>query len=328
LKLACCEAPNEETLPAMVYTCTTPPLGAVGAAVGAMVDAVGETVGTAEGAAEGSSPSKGKVRAANVFTGVARTMALDEWLRLLTDAGILCRVDPLFSRHDATVCFAWGLPHVVDEIRSYSRLKYLSYVDFLEALARIITFKRIPPRGLVEKLTNHQKLTLVQTYRKIRSSANEMCLEFAQLPEPELEAEERSTAPLSEPLDMLLELFLRSMDEAAHERLLAHAVECITAHAKAEQTSRKHVKQRHLVFQQGGTRHPVTVHQHTVASHWGEAHFGEVVLQRMRPFHGKILSDEGEREKQQLAIATLVSSCFVSSKPQRSVARPVAATIA
>ena len=74
-----------------------------------------------------------------------------------------CALDPnerSFTRHDAILCFTWALPHVTDEIQNLSMLVYLSYVDFLEAIARICTFKRIPSKALIDEVLTAKGISI------------------------------------------------------------------------------------------------------------------------------------------------------------------------
>ena len=66
---------------------------------------------------------------------------MDSWLGLL-EAGHL--MDTELGLQQAQLCFLWSRMMVVDEIKDYSRHEALSFVDFLEALARVAELKSLP----------------------------------------------------------------------------------------------------------------------------------------------------------------------------------------
>ena len=50
-------------------------------------------------------------------------------------------VDADFTKEQAALCFVWSKPFVSDEVRRRRKLVEASFVDFLEALCRVLTFK-------------------------------------------------------------------------------------------------------------------------------------------------------------------------------------------
>jgi len=75
-------------------------------------------------------------------------MNINEWLALCEDSKLL---DKDFTRHSAVLCFVWSQPFVTDEARKRDKMSNLSYVDFLEALSRILTFKPLPSQELLKQ---------------------------------------------------------------------------------------------------------------------------------------------------------------------------------
>ena len=78
----------------------------------------------------------------------ARTLnlSLDEWLTMLDDAGL---IDDDLTRQRAILCFVWSQPCVTDEVRRREKMQHLSYIDFCEALCRILAFKPLPSNELL-----------------------------------------------------------------------------------------------------------------------------------------------------------------------------------
>ncbi len=74
----------------------------------------------------------------DVFVQVLR---MDSWLGLL-EAGHLLDAD--LGLQQAQLCFLWSRMLVVDEIKDFARHESLSFVDFLEALARVAELKSLP----------------------------------------------------------------------------------------------------------------------------------------------------------------------------------------
>lgn len=67
-------------------------------------------------------------------------LSMDEWLQLLTDCELF---KDGFTTHLSLLCFKWSQMHVTDEIKRAENSVNLTYIDFLEALARICCFTRI-----------------------------------------------------------------------------------------------------------------------------------------------------------------------------------------
>ena len=66
---------------------------------------------------------------------------MDSWLGLLESGHFM---DTELGLQQAQLCFLWSRMMVVDEIKDYSRHEALSFVDFLEALARVAELKSLP----------------------------------------------------------------------------------------------------------------------------------------------------------------------------------------
>lgn len=66
---------------------------------------------------------------------------MDSWLGLLEQGHLL---DADLGLQQAQLCFLWSHMMVVDEIKDFARHESLSFVDFLEALARVAELKSLP----------------------------------------------------------------------------------------------------------------------------------------------------------------------------------------
>ena len=54
-------------------------------------------------------------------------------------------------RREATLCFFWSLPVTSDEIKRRMWMLNMRFVDFLEALARVVMFKALPTDELLQE---------------------------------------------------------------------------------------------------------------------------------------------------------------------------------
>ena len=68
-------------------------------------------------------------------------LRMESWLWLLEATRLL---DTEFGVQQAQLCFLWSRMLVVDEIKDFDRHVALSFVDFLEALARVAEIKTLP----------------------------------------------------------------------------------------------------------------------------------------------------------------------------------------
>lgn len=66
---------------------------------------------------------------------------MDSWLGLLEQGHL---VDADLGLQQAQLCFLWSHMMVIDEIKDFARHESLSFVDFLEALARVAELKNLP----------------------------------------------------------------------------------------------------------------------------------------------------------------------------------------
>lgn len=66
---------------------------------------------------------------------------MDSWLGLLEQGHLL---DADLGLQQAQLCFLWSHMMVVDEVKDFARHESLSFVDFLEALARVAELKSLP----------------------------------------------------------------------------------------------------------------------------------------------------------------------------------------
>ena len=132
----------------------------------------------------------------------ASLMELDEWTLLLQSAGLL---DGLFTKRHASLCFVWAQPFTTDDLKRRTALVHLQYVDFLEALARIATFKRLPTKG---QLAQHGCTSCASFFAQPKLVEAELLAAGPM----SWQQEETSPVPLEEPLEMLLSLLVERLD--------------------------------------------------------------------------------------------------------------------
>ena len=70
-----------------------------------------------------------------------QVLRMDSWLGLLEQGHLL---DADLGLQQAQLCMLWSHMMVVDEIKDFARHESLSFVDFLEALARVAELKSLP----------------------------------------------------------------------------------------------------------------------------------------------------------------------------------------
>jgi len=70
-----------------------------------------------------------------------QVLRMDSWLGLLESGHLL---DADLGLQQAQLCFLWSRMLVVDEIKDFGRHEAISFVDFLEALARVAELKSLP----------------------------------------------------------------------------------------------------------------------------------------------------------------------------------------
>ena len=88
-----------------------------------------------------------------------QSMSLQEWLAMLRDCGI---TDEHFTKKLATLCFVWSMPMTTDEIKRRQWLMNLRFVDFMEALTRIVTMKAMPSEAMLKEYHAHSAAQFFQ----------------------------------------------------------------------------------------------------------------------------------------------------------------------
>ena len=94
-------------------------------------------------------------------TSAGRRLSLQEWECCMTDCHLYD--SPHFTRNEAALCFIWSQPFVTDEVKRRLKLTHLTFVDFLEALARACTFKPLPTEA---ELRECKALTVPHFYQQ------------------------------------------------------------------------------------------------------------------------------------------------------------------
>jgi len=141
----------------------------------------------------------------------------ESWLGFLDDCGFLkssdahSNVGHEMDLDDAVLCFVWSQDFVSDEIRRSQSLQTLSFVGFLEAIARLTLFIQLPTRADLE---SHNLSTLEELYEGIEKGEFPLEELRGQVGhEPNWQTEESSSASLAEPLDMLIRLISCRLDK-------------------------------------------------------------------------------------------------------------------
>ena len=70
-----------------------------------------------------------------------QVLKMDTWLNLIADCKL---TDAAFPLNRAQLAYLWGRMGIVDEIKDYARYESLTFIDFLEALARLADLKPLP----------------------------------------------------------------------------------------------------------------------------------------------------------------------------------------
>ncbi len=143
-------------------------------------------------------------------------MSLTEWIALLTDAGLLRDDgrDDHFSAADARLCLVWSQTFVSDELKRRSKLASATYVDFVEALGRLCTFKPLPSRALLAQYgasSAHEFYAAMEAGEHLGS----VLVKTGHLAPVSWEEQESCAEPLDEPLGVLIELLLDRLDTDA-----------------------------------------------------------------------------------------------------------------
>ena len=127
-------------------------------------------------------------------------MELEEWELLLGKAGLLDGDD--FTKRHATLVFVWAQSFCTDDLKRRVGCVHLTYVDFLEAIARVCTIKPLPTAAILAETSCRsvahffsQPLLLAKLRRPIR-----------------WQEEEVSQNALAEPLRMVISLMIERLD--------------------------------------------------------------------------------------------------------------------
>ncbi|KAK3273578.1 hypothetical protein CYMTET_18185 [Cymbomonas tetramitiformis] len=71
------------------------------------------------------------------YCGRLRRLGLPGWISFLRETGLMEQEVAGLTRREACLCFLWSRPAVSDELQDKERVQRISFVDFLEALARV-----------------------------------------------------------------------------------------------------------------------------------------------------------------------------------------------
>lgn len=148
-----------------------------------------------------------KVKGAQIYAR-ALNLSLEEWFSLLDDARLL---DDDFTRRSAVLCFVWSQPFVTDEIKRREKMQHLSYVDFLEAMCRILSFKPLPTSELLKQHSSRSCAHFfVQEEQGVHEGRKLLRRPF-DWREERLEGSTNGGATLRPPLEMLISLLFERL---------------------------------------------------------------------------------------------------------------------
>ena len=69
-----------------------------------------------------------------------------------------------FTLRECRVTYVWSRMKVIDEVKSHDTWGYITYVDWLEALARMAQLKCVPSPGDLEEMQNLNILKSKETH--------------------------------------------------------------------------------------------------------------------------------------------------------------------
>lgn len=78
----------------------------------------------------------------------SKYVSIREWVKLLSDGQV---IDDHFTVREAKLCFVWARMRCVEELRRLERNQGATFVDFMEALARVAYMKWLPSDAAIEE---------------------------------------------------------------------------------------------------------------------------------------------------------------------------------
>lgn len=134
------------------------------------------------------------------------SMSLREWMKLLQEGEMH---DAKFGRREAAYCFMWSQMFVADEQKRRAKLLSLGFLDFLEALARVTSFKALPTATqLID--TRSETVSDFMVHLQSEGSFND----FLDRNAPDWQSHQRGGRVLEDVLDKLLLLLISAFDRA------------------------------------------------------------------------------------------------------------------
>ena len=112
----------------------------------------------------------------------------------------------MMDESQARLCLAWSTAFCSDELKRRPKLTTATYVDFLEAIARLCTFTPLPTAGLLEE---YQAKSAKEFFDMAASGINDGVVMLGTI---SWEAEEASEEPLAGTLEMMINLILDRME--------------------------------------------------------------------------------------------------------------------
>ncbi|GMH33362.1 hypothetical protein BSKO_01196 [Bryopsis sp. KO-2023] len=145
-----------------------------------------------------------------------RSMQIENWMKLLSDSGLL---HPYFTFREARIAFVWSRMHMIDDMIDRQKARGLSFVDFLECLARSADLISPPPPEVLQANGFNSRKPTAEYFRVMSETG-------AILPDrPSADITKEKTRPLEQKLLQIVEVLVTNLLEKFKIRKEADLVE-------------------------------------------------------------------------------------------------------
>ena len=192
-------------------------------------------------AATGDDPdaeaAKPTVRGAEIYARELN-LSMDEWFTMLEDAQLIDEpVDGKpagFDRRAAVFCFLWSSTFVTDEVKRREKMQNLNFVDFIEALARVCTFKGLPSSELLKTWGARSCAHFFLQEEQGVHEGRKLCKPPVNWQEKEVSSSSSMANPLRQPFEMLISLIFERLSTTAEDLTKAQLKERLVARSDAK----------------------------------------------------------------------------------------------
>eukprot|EP00238_Polyblepharides_amylifera_P002680 CAMPEP_0196577878 /NCGR_PEP_ID=MMETSP1081-20130531/6885_1 /TAXON_ID=36882 /ORGANISM="Pyramimonas amylifera, Strain CCMP720" /LENGTH=246 /DNA_ID=CAMNT_0041896929 /DNA_START=10 /DNA_END=750 /DNA_ORIENTATION=+ len=154
----------------------------------------------------------------NHFKRTARRLSLGGWWNFLRETGLLLPDVTGMGRREACLCFLAARMATSDELRSLDKSRSLTYVDFLEALARTAS-SICPPTSIeLHEWGAKGEEGLYYYYYRLEKTSNRKGPRGRIPRRPSADITAEKTRPLHEKLEPILGVVRKSLMAAFHAR--------------------------------------------------------------------------------------------------------------